>query len=499
VLECDVAVVGGGSAGCAVAGRLAAESDLEVVLIEAGPDYGAFADRGWPPDLLDGGALATSHGWGYVSEIVADRSPIDFARAKVIGGCSSHNGCIAAVGCPEDYDRWATLAGDERWSAAALRPVFERVLERLHARKYDAEEIGPFHRAVLAAAAALGIPRADDLDDLDGGVGFGTEPVNVDGGVRVNTAFAYLDPVRDRPHLRIVDDAVVDRLGFASRGVRLTAMRHGEVVGVQAQQVVLSAGAYGTPAILQRSGVGDPERLRRAGIEPVHALPAVGRNLHDHPLIEVEFAGSDALRAQLREAAATSFVPEEQTLWKLRTDLAEGPYDVHVVPVASLEHSLFAGRVLIAAAALEPRSRGSLHVRSADPAEPPLIDHGYLTDPGAHDLAVLERGVEALRGLAASEPLRSLVGPETIPGRSAALDEAIRRHHGHYFHPVGTCAMGTAGDGDAVCDGAGRVLGLERVLVADCSLMPVVPRANTNVPAVVVGEMIAGELLAATL
>ena len=216
-LGCDVLVVGGGSGGCVVAGRLAAESDARVILVEAGPDYGARASGRWPEDLLDGGALVTSHDWGYGSGPIAGREQIAFPRARVIGGCSSHNGCVVAVGCPEDYDGWAALAGDGRWSSAAVRPALARALERLAVRTYADDEVGPFHRACLAAAAELGLPRADDLDDLDGGVGFGIEPVNVDEGVRVNASFAYVDPARGRENFSILDSAFCDRLHVDER------------------------------------------------------------------------------------------------------------------------------------------------------------------------------------------------------------------------------------------------------------------------------------------
>ncbi len=495
-VECDVVVVGGGSAGCVVAGRLAAEGAADVVLLEAGPDYGAQGDPRWPADLLDGGALVTSHDWGYGSGDLPGREPIGFARARVVGGCSAHNGCIVAVGCPADYDEWARVAGDPAWSADALRPLFARALARLRVRHYRSDEIGPYHQACLDAAAALGIPRADDLDDLDGGAGFGAEPVNVEHGVRVNAAFAYLDPARDRPGLRILDETLCESIVERADAVEVVARRHEEQLRVRAATVVLAAGAYGSPAILLRSGVGDPAELRAVGIEPLHPLPGVGRNLHDHPVVEVEFAGSERLTAALRAAAAERFTPEEQSLGKLRSSRTEGPYDLHVIPVAAHEHSLLAGRVLVAVGAMEPRSRGRLRLAAADPAVPPLLDHGYLSDPEAHDLAVLEEGIERARELAATEPLASLIGPEVVPGPGADLRTAIPRIHGHYFHPVGTCAMGRASDPLAVCDGGGRVHGLERVFVADCSLMPVVPRANTNVPAVVVGERVADVLLA---
>jgi choline dehydrogenase len=492
-LSCDVVVLGGGTAGCVVAGRLAAESDADVVVLEAGPDYGPRDSGRWPADLLDGGALVSSHSWGYdTGRLHPLRGTVELPRARVIGGCSTHNGCIAAVGCAEDYDGWARIAGDARWSADALRPLFARALERLRVRYYGEDEVGPFHRACLEAAAALGLPRADDLGDLDGGVGFGIEPVNVDGGVRVNTAFAYLDPARSRPNLRVVDRALCDRLEPAADGVEVIARRDGGELRVRGQVAVLAAGSYGSPAVLLRSGIGDPAALAPHGIRVVHDLRGVGRNLHDHPLVELDFAGSDPLREALAEAAAERFVPEEQTLGKLRSSRASGPYDLHLVPVAAPEHSLLAGRTILAVGAMEPRSRGRLTLASADPDVPPLMDHGYLTD--SHDVAVLLEGSERARELAATEPLRSLVGDELL--RDLDLEDALRRTHVHYYHPVGTCALGPAGDELAVCDARGRLHGLDRVVVADCSLMPVVPRANTNVPAVVIGERIADELLA---
>jgi choline dehydrogenase len=495
-LGCDVAVIGGGTAGCVVAGRLAAESQAEVVLLEAGPDYGPRGGGRWPSDLLDGGALVTSHSWGYDTGAVDPlRGPVELPRARVIGGCSAHNGCVVAVGCAADYDGWAALTGDTAWGVDALRPLFARVLERLRVRTYAEVEIGPFHRACLDAALALGLPRADDLGELDAGVGFGVEPVNVDDGVRVNTAFAYLDPVRERPGLRVVDHALCDRLELRPQAVEVVAWREGRELRVHAGRVVLAGGAYGSPAVLLRSGIGDPEALGPLGIEAVHALPGVGRNLHDHPLVELDFAGSAALRQARAEAAATRFVPEEQTLGKLRSSRASGPYDLHLIPVAAPEHGLLAGRTILAVGALEPRSRGRLSLASPDPDVPPVLDHGYLTDPEGHDLAVLIEGVEHARALAAQEPLRALIGAELAPGPGADLGDAIRRTHVHYYHPVGTCSMGPADDPLAVCDPQGRLHGLERLIVADCSLLPVVPRANTNVPVIVAAEHIADTLL----
>ncbi len=496
-IACDVVVLGGGTSGCVVAGRLAAESEAEVVVLEAGPDYGPRSGGGWPADLLDGGALVASHSWGYdTGSLHPLRGPVELPRARVIGGCSSHNGCVAAVGCPEDYDAWGRIAGDPAWGMEALRPLFARALARLRVRLYGEDEIGPFHRACLGAAAALGLPRADDLHELDGGVGFGIEAVNVDVGVRLNTAFAYLDPARARSNLRVIDRALCDRVVPDADGVEIVAWRDGVEVRVRAATAVLAAGSYGSPAILLRSGIGDPDVLAPHGIAVAHALPGVGRNLHDHPLVELDFAGSAALRASLASAAAVGFVPEEQTLGKLRSSRASGPYDLHLIPVAAPEHSLLEGRTIIAVGAMEPRSRGRLTLASADPSVAPVMDHGYLTDPEGHDLALLVEGIERARELAAAEPLRSLIGDEIAPGSAADLEDSIRRSHVHYYHPVGTCSLGPADAPHAVCDARGRLHGQERIVVADCSLMPVVPRANTNVPAVVVGERIADLLLA---
>jgi choline dehydrogenase len=313
--------------------------------------------------------------------------------------------------------------------------------------------------------------------------------------VRINTAFAYLDSARERPGLRVVDRALCDRLALDADGVEVIAWRDGHELRVRAATAVLAAGSYGSPAILLRSGIGDPSELARHGIAVAHPLPGVGRNLHDHPLVELDFAGGETLRFAIANAQSAGFVPEEQTVGKLRSSRASGPYDLHLIPVAAPEHSLLAGRTILAVGAMEPRSRGRLTLASARPDDAPVMDHGYLTDPEGHDLEVLVEGVALARELATAEPLRTLIGAELSPGSSVDLRDAIRRTHVHYYHPVGTCAMGLADDPLAVCDGRGRVHGLERVVVADCSVMPTVARANTNVPAVLVGERIADALL----
>lgn len=480
----EVAVIGGGSAGAVVAARLA-EAGTEVVLIEAGPDYGPRRDGRWPAEILDATALATSHDWGYASGPVEGRDPWTWERARILGGCSAHNGAIAAVGHRADYDAWG-LPG---WTTDELRPFFAVALEQMRVRAYDTAEATPFHRRCLDAARGLGWTIARDLCDLDANESFGLETVNVVDGVRWNTAFAYLDPVRDRPNLRIVDGCLVDRVVPGTAGWTV----HGaDGLTVAADTVVLAAGVYGTPAILQRSGIGDPEHLRSVGIAPVAELPLVGSNLHDHPMIHAGRALTPELQAELEAAVARGFAPEEQTLGKACSSLAtDGVFDLHLFPVcASVQTVLTDGLGLVEVACMTPRSRGTVRITSTDADASPAIDHGYLTDPDGHDLQVLRDGLAMAEELLDQPALAAVLEP--APHRDVS-DEAIRRDVQHYFHPVGTTPMGTD-PATSVCGPTGRVHDTTDLYVADVSLMPQIPRANTNIPAVMIGERIAALL-----
>lgn len=475
-IEADYAVVGGGSAGAVVAGRLA-ERGADVVLVEAGPDYGSLASGGWPPELVDARMLATTHDWNYSG------GRWTFSRARVIGGCSSHNGAIAAVGHSTDYDSWG-LPG---WSADDVRPVFDTVIGRMRVRAYERSEAVPFHEECMQVATAFGWNIASDLCELDANESFGMETVNVHGTTRWNTAFAYLDPVRETSGLRILDRTLVDRITSGASG----AVIHGSSdhrVEVHATKVVLAAGTYGTPAILQRSGVGDPDQLRSVGIAPIAASLNVGANLHDHPLVHSDRAIGADLQVHLDATAAAGFLPEEQTLGKFASSLSvDGLYDMHLFPVcASDQTSELNGRVAVEVACMKPRSRGRVDVVSADPLAPPLIDHRYLADQEGHDLAVLREGLKIAERMLDHPILAGLLGERVT---DTASDEAIRSEVAHYYHPVGTCAMGLGED--AVCDQRGRVRGLENVVIADASMIPEIPRANTNLPAIMVGEQIA--------
>lgn len=495
----DVVVVGGGTAGAAVAGTLVERSSLSVLLLEAGPDYGPLASGGWPDELLDYTALPVTHQWGYDSGTTYADRRIAFERARVIGGCSSHNGCAAIWGSAVDYDDWAS-AGNPGWSSSELTALFDFAMERMSVRTYEPDEITPFHLAALEAAPAVGIPRDVDLNDLNSDFGIGAFPINVVDKVRFNAAFAFLDPVRDQPNLSVVAEAMVDRARIeGDRVTGLTAQTPQGEIDVLAGRVVLAAGTYGSPAILMRSGIGPAEVLRDAGVTPRHERDGVGKNLHDHPAVVLRFEGSEALERAVGEFMNQRLCPEEQTIAKARSRYCEKAFDLHLCPIGGADPEREgAFRWTIMVACMDPRSRGQVVLRSPSPASPPLIDHAYLSDEHGHDMRVLADGVAMARRLASVTPFGDLVGRETATGATEILapERLIESGSVHYYHPVGTCKMGPSGDNEAVVDHRGRVHGIDGLYVADCSVMPVIPRANTNIPAVVVGLKMARDLLA---
>jgi choline dehydrogenase len=492
-------VVGGGTAGAAVAGTLAERTEQSVLLLEAGPDYGPFDDGRWPSDLLEAFDLAESHAWGYHSGNLFPGRTIPFQRARVIGGCSSHNGCAAIWGHRADYDDWAAL-GNEGWGTDDLLPFFRSASQRLRVRIPVNDELTPYHRAMLDAAPVVGIPRVPDLNDLDESIGMAASPCNIWNGIRWNSAFAYLDPVRARGNLTIAGNVLADKL-LVERG-HITGVH---VIGpdgaqtVRAGRVVVAAGTYGSPAILLRSGIGQPAALAANDIQTMHELPGVGRNLHDHPAAYLQFAGTDELRDQMESFRQAHWMPEEQTIAKARSASCSEAFDLHIYP----EGGPYADQrrswsFIVPVACMTPRSRGRLSLIDGSPESSPILDHRYLSDPDGADLRVLADGIEIARDLSSQPELARLLGKEIAPGPAiasrSALEAWLRAEVVHYYHPVGSCKMGPASDLQAVVDPRGKIHGLEGGYVADCSIMPVIPRANTNIPAAVVGERIASWL-----
>lgn len=501
----DTIICGGGTSGAVVAGLIAELSDQSVLVLESGPDFGPCDSGRWPDDLRDASALGTSCDAGYSSESSYPDRVVDFERARVIGGCSAHNGCAAIWGSRVDYDAWAA-AGLTGWSADDLLPHFREANRRMRVKSYASDEVTPFQQAAIDAAVAWGVPRVEDLNDLDEAQGIAPSPVNIFNGIRWNTSFAYLDPVRSRPNLTIIGGALVERVEVTNgRATGVTVRTSDGTTHVTADRVVVCGGTYESPALLLRSGIGPADDLRSLGLPVVQDLPGVGANLHDHPSVSLRYNGTPELEERMRQFALAHWRPEEQSIAKIRTSMypADTPgFDLHFYPVGGPDPSDPARwRWAFPIACMTPRSVGSVTLRSPDPSDRPFINHRYLSDAEGHDRAVLVDGVRIAREIVGSEPLRSLIGEELDPGPDAHDEASITRWVdatvAHYYHPVGTCAMGTAGNPKAVTDATAKVHGIDGLFVADCSIMPTIPRANTNIPAVVVGERV-GRLLAAS-
>ncbi len=457
----DVIVVGGGTAGCVLAARLSEDLERTVCLVEAGPDYGRYAEGRWPSEMLDARALPMSHLWETEPD---DRSA---SRARIIGGCSAHNACLVVWGSRDDYDEWG-----EGWTFAELEPYLRLAEASIRTRADRMDDLSPFHHALLEAGPRIGLPRLADLNDLDATVGVAPAPVNALEAVRWNTAFAYLDDARSRPNLTIAPETLVDRveiaggraLGVVSDSGRLTA-----------NTVIVAAGAYGSPALLLRSGVGPHGQLSRLGIGVVENLPVGGRSggssRSRNRVVHCGGARAEG-RPRVRDLAPR---PCPQRL------VPNGTWDLHFLPW--LEKADDGWRTSAVVYLLKPDSRGSVTLRAPDPRVPPAIDHGFLSEP--HDLDRLSSGVALIRALAE----QAGCGRELRPGHDS-LDAYLRREVRGIFHPTGTCAIGT------VVDPRGAVLGVEGLLVADASIMPTIPRANTNLSTIAVAERVADWLRA---
>jgi choline dehydrogenase len=494
-LHADTVVIGGGTAGAAVAARLVQGTLQTVLLLESGPDYGAFSAGRWPAQLLDARSQPVSHDWGYLNNARTGRPGHSLPRARVIGGCSSHNGCASIWGSRVDYDNWAAL-GNPGWSTDDLLPFFKTANETLRVKRISSSEVTPWQQACLDTAHKIGIPRVADLNDLDEDIGMSTSPANILDGVRWNAAFAYLDPLRGNDRLTIRGQILVDRLRLdGNRVISLEVISPEGPLTIEAGRVIVCAGTYGSPAILLRSGIGPDAELRALGIETKLDM-AVGRNLHDHPAVYLKYSGTHQLRAAMKDFAAKGGVLfSEQTIAKFRSKYCTSAFDLHLFPVGG---QFVAGaddwEFLLPVANMTPLSRGTVQLTGTNPFATLRIDTAYLSDPGERDLAILWNGIEQVRDYARQTPLAELIGEEISPSVNYQTPEDVRRDNLHYYHAVGTCKMGPESDPTAVVDSRGKVHGMDNLYVADASIMPVVPRANTNIPTLVVGERIAAWL-----
>ncbi|MFF9087804.1 GMC family oxidoreductase [Streptomyces sp. NPDC014991] len=486
----DVVILGGGVAGCVLAARLTEDAGRSVCLVEAGPDYGPRQQE-WPEKILNARALPRDDVW--------ERHTAFYRiRARVLGGSSCINGAWNTWGSHADHAEW-THAGGERWSAGALEPYRLRAVERMGLRTVPDNELSAWTSAALEAARELGHREVDM--GVPGRPGYGRPLLNSVDGLRRNAALAYLDPAtRSRPGLTILAGALVDRLSVrAGRVVGVHAVLDGEQVTLEADTYVLASGTFGSPTVLLRSGIGPAAHLEEIGIRCEVDLPGVGANLSDQPGVFVPLVPTGALNRALaaKESAGELYV--SRMLVRAASEYCpDGAWDLHLLPTAGppLFGTLPPGQYEagVSAFLMKPVSRGYVRLRSADPLEPPEIDPAFLTDPAGRDIAVVRAGLEKARELAAG--MKPLADPSEATPVQALSDAGLRDRVGTYWHPVGTCAMGPVQDPWSVVDGQGAVHGAAGLRVADASILPTVPAANTQLPVLAVAEMLADTLRA---
>lgn len=493
----DVVIVGAGPAGCVLARRLTEHPDRRVLLLEAGPDYGPDPS-GWPPEMTDAMSYQPdSHAWGHLHVGQPARQAFPLSQARAVGGSSTINSCVWLRGSAADYDGWAAM-GNPGWAFADLLPYFRRaeadpVGGSLHGadgpvpvwRVPDAAR-SPVDQAIVTAGETLGF---SPIADLNGhpvqAPGVGPTPRNVADGKRMHAARTYLAPVRARPNAVLHSQVHIDRV----------LIEHGRAVAVQAvdgqvfrgKEIIICAGAFGSPAILLRSGIGPAEHLQTHGIRVTADVPGVGGHLQDHPF----------LGGLLTAAVSPTHAPEAKsslpTTLKARSRQASEEIDLHCYHGQYFDAALGTWVLAVSVSLAHAQSCGNVRLRSADPLAPLDIDHRHLVK--REDLEALCDGAELAGEVIATPSLARVTTPlpALFPARTdrATLRTAVRAHVSTTFHPSGTCRMGPQSDPEAVVDDAGRVYGIEGLRVVDASIFPTGPRANLHCTVVAVAEKLA--------
>jgi choline dehydrogenase len=528
--EYDYVVIGSGSAGSAVAARLSEDAETSVLLLEAGPpDHHPLQ---LVPLAFLKVANASARTWQYQSEPEPHLHGRRLAvpRGRTLGGTSSINAMIAIRGHRRDYDLWSEQ-GLGGWSYAEVLPYFKRLESSWRGPGPWRGGSGPVRisrmegpdllwEPLLEAAGAAGVPYCEDANGAEQD-GISRMEATVWNGRRSSASRAYLYPAMGRRNLTIRTGALVSRIVTErGRAVAVEYRRHGRLkLARAAREIVLCGGAYNSPQLLMLSGIGEPDELKALGIAPVHELPGVGRNLHDHPNImnEYELRGEEGLTRHIRlDRAAMSLarwyldgsgpLALNGTTANIFARTLEGldQPDIQMIclPIGNSAEPWTPGlqprppfRLSVRTGYLRPKSRGWVKLRSSDPAAPPRISFNLLAEP--EDLAAMVRAIKLSRDIYGRSPLKEMIGSEVLPGPGASTDaeliEHIRRHAGHRSHPVGTCRMGL--DAEAVVDPQLRVRGLEGLRIADASVMPQIVSGNTNLPCMMIGEKAADLIL----
>lgn len=550
-MHCDILIVGGGTAGAVLAARLSRDPRRRVLLVEAGDDV---APGDVPADIRDAFPAATlnpGYFWNGLEARGRDGTvPAPYPQARVMGGGSSINGLFALRGVPSDYARWAE-AGAGNFSWEGVLPHFHRIeddrdrqeatrgphaIERVPRHQWP-----PFARALEHAALSAGMPAVPDINEQPGD-GFFAMPNAIDGGERVTTAGCYLTAeVRSRPNLQILANTEVTRLDIAGRSVsKAHAIHAGTPLELHARRVMVSAGAIHSPALLLRSGIGPARDLSASGLVPLLDRPGVGQNLQNHPYMFFALTLPSGKRADpaLRRFAVAGLRSSSR-------QPGSPPSDLFGFVIGRVSGEAFGPAfALVGSALYAPRSRGSVTLSEAHPMDSPKVDFRFLSDPADPPRMVMAaRLVERLlrEPVVAAEYNEAFLLPGALavkqfnrPGAAGKLvalaalaaanapallrrpifarafnsgppiarrgggrpitDEQILSAISPMGHPVGTCAMGQAGDAMSVVDDRFRVHGLDNLFVADASVMPLIPSANTNLPTLMLAELAADRI-----